>query len=44
MTDDVGRRGVDQRGAARLPARRDRLEDPGLQLVAVAGGLIGGLL
>ena len=35
-----GGRGIDQRGAARLPAGRDRLEEPGSQLAAVAGGVI----
>ena len=35
-----GGRGVDRRGAARLPAGRDRLAEPGPDLAAVAGGLI----
>ena len=34
--------GVDQRGAARLPARGDRLAEPGPSLATVARGLIGG--
>ena len=42
VAGDLGRCGVDQRGAARLPARGDRLEEPGSDLATVAGGLIGG--
>ncbi len=34
--------GVDRRGAARLPARGDRLAEPDPYLAAVARGLIGG--
>ena len=40
VAGDDGRRGVDQRGAARLPARRNRLAEPGSDLAAVAGGVI----
>ena len=34
-----GRSGIDQRGAARLPAGGDRVAQPGSDLAAVAGGL-----
>ena len=36
---DGGRGGIDQRGATRLPAGRDRVAQPGAHLAAVAGGL-----
>ena len=40
--DDVGGCGIDQRGAAGLPARGDRLAEPGSDLATVSRGLIGG--
>ena len=36
---DGGRRGIDQRGATRLPAGGDRVAQSGADLAAVAGGL-----
>jgi len=39
VAGDVGRRGIDQRGTARLFAWRDRLAQPGSHLATLAGRL-----